>query len=225
MKFELMHLPYAKNALEPVISEKTLEYHHGKHHQTYINNLNSLIEGTEYEKMNLRGIILKSEGGIFNNAAQVFNHDFYFSCIGPDQHEISSELKAALEQTFGSIESFKEKFTESAKTNFGSGWTWLLLDVDGQLKIENTSNADTPIRKHKFPLLTCDVWEHAYYLDYQNRRPDYVGKFWEIVNWKFVSDNYAYSLENKKEFSMPTFENSHLSEYIDMLHNEEITAS
>lgn len=225
MKFELMHLPYAKNALEPVISEKTLEFHHGKHHQTYINNLNNLIQGTEYEKMNLRGIILKAEGGIFNNAAQVFNHDFYFRCLSPQKHEISPELKEAIESAFGSIEAFKEQFSESAKTNFGSGWTWLVVDADGKLKIENTANADTPIRKQKFPLLTCDVWEHAYYLDYQNRRPDYISKFWEIINWKFVSDNHAFSQENKKEFNISSDEDSHLAEYIDMLHNKEISPS
>ncbi len=225
MEFTLPPLNFDKKSLEPHISEKTLTVHHEGHHATYVANLNKLIKGTEFESMALRGIVLKSEGAIFNNAAQTFNHDFYFDCVTGKKCEPSSELKKAIEVEFGSFSSFKDKFIDSAKTLFGSGWTWLVIDVDGKLKIENTFNADTPIRKHKFPLLTVDVWEHAYYIDYQNKRADYLEHFWQIINWDFVSESFSYGIKNKKELNEPKFEESHLSEYIDMIHNNEISHS
>lgn len=189
---QLPELPYAKNALEPHISEETLEYHYGKHHATYVKKLNTLIAGTEFESMSLEDIIRKATAGIFNNAAQVWNHNFYWNCLSPDGGgEPGVELTAAIEQSFDSIAEFKKQFSEAATGNFGSGWTWLVKNVDGQLEIINTSNAETPITDGRQPLLTCDVWEHAYYIDYRNARPRYIEAFWNIVNWQFVSDNIA----------------------------------
>jgi len=189
---QLPELPYAKNALEPHISEETLEYHYGKHHATYVKKLNTLIAGTEFESMPLEDIIRKATAGIFNNAAQVWNHSFYWNCLSPDGGgEPGVELTAAIEQSFDSIAEFKKQFSEAATGNFGSGWTWLVKNVDGQLEIINTSNAETPITDGRQPLLTCDVWEHAYYIDYRNARPRYIEAFWNIVNWQFVSDNIA----------------------------------
>lgn len=189
---ELPELPYAKNALEPHISEETLEYHYGKHHATYVNKLNTLVEGTEFESMSLEDIINKASGGIFNNAAQVWNHTFYWNCLSPDGGgEPEGELATAIEKAFNSFDEFKKQFTESAIGNFGSGWTWLVKNADGQLEIVNTGNAGNPMTDGKQPLLTCDVWEHAYYIDYRNARPSYLDAFWNLVNWKFVSANAA----------------------------------
>jgi Fe-Mn family superoxide dismutase len=189
---ELPELPYAKNALEPHISEETLEYHYGKHHATYVNKLNTLVEGTEFESMSLEDIINKASGGIFNNAAQVWNHTFYWNCLSPDGGgEPEGELATAIEKAFNSFDEFKKQFTESAIGNFGSGWTWLVKNADGQLEIVNTGNAGNPMTDGKQPLLTCDVWEHAYYIDYRNARPSYLDAFWKLVNWKFVSANAA----------------------------------
>lgn len=190
MEHKLPPLPFAKDALEPVISAETIDYHYGKHHQAYVNNLNKLIVGTEFEDMALEDIIKKSSGGIFNNAAQVFNHTFYWHCLAPDAGGTpQGELAGAIDQAFGSFEAFKEKFSATAATTFGSGWAWLVKDSDGKLEIISTSNAGTPLTEDKKPLLTCDVWEHAYYIDYRNARPSYIDKFWELVNWDFVSAN------------------------------------
>ena len=190
MAFTLPDLPYDKKALEPVISEVTLDYHHGKHHATYVNNLNNLIAGTPDESRTLGEIIQSSSGGLFNNAAQVFNHTFYWHCLAPKAGEPSAALKAAIESSFGSMESFKEQFSKAAIGQFGSGWAWLVKGADGQLAIETTSNADTPVAHGRQPLLTCDVWEHAYYIDYKNARPKYVEQFWSIVNWAFASEQF-----------------------------------
>lgn len=191
MSFELPQLPFEPTALEPVISAKTLEFHYGKHHQAYVNNLNNLIKGTEFENATLEEIILKSSGGIFNNAAQVWNHTFYWNCLSPKGGgQPTGRLLEALEKEFGSYQAFEEKFSQAALTLFGSGWAWLVLKQDGKLEIIQESNAGNPMKNGHVPLLTLDVWEHAYYLDYQNRRPDYIASFWKLVNWQAVSDRY-----------------------------------
>ncbi len=191
MKFELPTLPYAANALEPVISEKTIGFHYGKHHQAYVNNLNNLVEGTEFADADLETIIKKSQGGIFNNAAQVWNHTFYFTSFSPEGGgDPIGSLAVAIDKEFGSFDAFKEAFGKAAATLFGSGWAWLVKDADGKLKIVQTSNAANPMTDGLTPILTCDVWEHAYYLDYQNKRPDYIASFWKIVDWKIVGSRY-----------------------------------
>ena len=191
MKFELPALPYAHDALAPVISSETISYHYGKHHQTYVTNLNKLVEGTEFSGRNLEDIIKSAKGGIFNNAAQVYNHTFYWNCLSPLESEASVDLKAAIAETFGSCDKFKELFSAAAVTTFGSGWAWLVKNTDGKLEIVTTSNAGCPITTGQTPLLTFDVWEHAYYVDYRNARPKYVESLWSIVNWKFVSEQFA----------------------------------
>lgn len=191
MKHQLPNLPFAKDALEPHISAETLDFHHGKHHQAYVNNLNNLIPGTEFEEMSLEDIIKNSSGGIFNNAAQVWNHTFYWNCLSPNGGgEPKGELAEAINSTFGSFEKFKDALAKSAVTNFGSGWTWLVKKQDGGLKIVNTGNAGTPMTDGLTALLTIDVWEHAYYVDYRNARPNYVNAFWKLVNWNIVRKNY-----------------------------------
>ena len=190
MEHKLPALPFEQDALEPIISKETLEYHYGKHHQAYVTNLNKLIAGTEFENMSLEEIILKSSGGIFNNAAQVFNHTFYWNCLAPKAGgEPAGKLAEAINQTFGSFAEFKDKFSQTAVGTFGSGWAWLVKDKDGKLEIVSTSNAGNPMTDGKQPLLTCDVWEHAYYIDYRNARATYVEKFWDLVNWNFVASN------------------------------------
>lgn len=190
MEHKLPALPYGMEALEPVISRETLEYHYGKHHQTYVTNLNNLIRNTEFAEMSLEEIIMKSSGGIFNNAAQVFNHSFYWNCLSPNAGgEPKGELAEEINQTFGSFPEFKEAFSQKAITTFGSGWAWLVKDKDGKLEIVSTSNAGSPLTDGKKPLLTCDVWEHAYYIDYRNARPKYIEKYWDLVNWDFVASN------------------------------------
>ena len=192
MAFELPPLPYAKNALAPTISEETIDYHYGKHHQTYVTNLNNLVPGTEFENASLEDIIMKSSAGIFNNAAQVWNHTFYWNCLSPSGGgEPTGALADAINQAFGSFADFKQKFSTSAATNFGSGWTWLVKNQDGSVEIMNTSNAATPMTSGKQALLTVDVWEHAYYIDYRNARPKYLESIWNIINWDFVAQNYA----------------------------------
>ncbi len=192
MEHKLPDLPYEKNALEPYISAETLEFHHGKHHATYVANLNKLIPGTEFESMSLEEIVLKSSGGIFNNAAQIWNHTFYWNCMAPNAGgEPSGDLAAAIDKAFGSFADFKEKFSTSAATNFGCGWTWLVKRGDGSLAIVNTSGAGNPMTDGDTPLLTTDVWEHAYYIDYRNARPKYLEAFWNLVNWDFVARNFA----------------------------------
>ncbi len=191
MTHELPKLPYAMNALAPYISQETLEYHYGKHHQAYVNNLNNLIKGTEFADLSLEDTILKSSGGIFNNAAQVWNHTFYWHCLNPKSAGgPSGSLADAIQKKFGSFEEFKKQFSQAAITVFGSGWAWLVKNPQGELEIVQTSNAGTPMQQNKKALLTCDVWEHAYYIDYRNVRPTYVENFWKIVNWDFVADNF-----------------------------------
>ena len=192
MAFELPPLPYAKNALAPTISEETVEYHYGKHHQAYVTNLNNLVKGSEFEAMGLEDIVRESSGGVFNNAAQVWNHTFYWNCLKPGGGGApTGALAAAIDKAFGSFAAFKEKFSSSAVGNFGSGWTWLVKNADGSLEVLNTSNAGTPMTSGKTALLTCDVWEHAYYVDYRNARAKYVESFWGLVNWDFVAKNFA----------------------------------
>ncbi len=190
MEHQLPDLPYAKGALAPHISEETLDFHYGKHHATYVAKLNALIPGTEFENASLEEIIKNAPtGGVFNNAAQIWNHTFYWNSLSPQgENEPSGVFLAAIENAFGSVEDFRIKFTDSAVNNFGSGWTWLVKDGDA-LEIVNTSNADTPITNGKTPLITCDVWEHAYYIDYRNVRPDYLKAFWSLVNWDFAAAN------------------------------------
>ncbi|MGB1226674.1 MAG: superoxide dismutase [Poseidonibacter sp.] len=189
MKHTLMTLPYALDALEPLMSKETLEFHYGKHHQTYVNKLNELIENTKYQDLSLNEIIKTSEGGIFNNAAQVFNHDFFWKGLTPNQSGISSNLEDALVKAFGSVDEFKKQFTASAIGHFGSGWAWLIQDENKDLKIITTPNAQTPIQNDLKPLLVCDVWEHAYYIDVRNARPAYLENFWKLVNWDYVQSN------------------------------------
>lgn len=193
MAFQLPALPYEKNALEPHISQETLEFHHGKHHNTYVVKLNGLIEGTELENKSLEEIIKTSTGGVFNNAAQLWNHTFYWHCLSPNGGgEPTGDVADAIAKSFGSFEEFKAKFTDSAINNFGSSWTWLVKKADGSLDIVNTSNAGTPLTEEGVtPLLTVDLWEHAYYIDFRNLRPDYMNAFWALVNWEFVAQNLA----------------------------------
>ncbi len=187
MSIELPALPYAKNALEPHISAETLTYHYEKHHQTYVVNLNKLIAGTPFDSLSLDEIVMQSSAGVFNNAAQVWNHTFYWNCLSPNGGgQPSAKLLAAIVDAFGSFDAFKEQFTQTALTTFGSGWAWLVQDTDKKLKIISTSNAGTPMTMGLTALLTCDVWEHAYYIDYRNLRADYVKAFWSLVNWTFV---------------------------------------
>lgn len=192
MIHELAPLPYAKNALEPHISSETLDYHHDKHHQAYVTNLNKLIPGTEFENLPLEDIVTRSSDGVFNNAAQAWNHTFYWHCLSPQGGGApSGQLARAIEDTFGSYNRFKEEFTKSAVTTFGSGWAWLVKDADGGLALVSTSNAGCPLTSGQTPLLTCDVWEHAYYIDYRNLRPKYVEAFWNLVDWDFASENFT----------------------------------
>ena len=192
MTFTLPKLPYELDALEPHISKETLEYHYGKHHQTYVTNLNNLVPGTEFEGKTLEEIISKSSGGIFNNAAQVWNHTFYWYCLSPNGGgEPKGELLAAINKAFGSFAEFKTQFTDCAIKTFGSGWAWLAKNKQNELSIISTSNADSPLTKSMTPLLTCDVWEHAYYIDYRNARAKYVEAFWNLVNWSFVSEKFS----------------------------------
>ncbi len=190
MIFQLPALPYDSNALAPVITAETISFHYGKHHQTYVNNLNKLVEGTEFSDSNLEEIIMKSSGGMFNNAAQVWNHTFYWNCLTPNGKGVpTGKIAEEINKNFGSFEAFKEKFSQAAITLFGSGWAWLVKKEDGSLEIVQESNAGNPMCKGMKPLLTADVWEHAYYLDYQNRRPDYMAAWWTLVNWEFVEGN------------------------------------
>ncbi len=188
MAFSLPDLPYAKDALEPHISAETLEYHYGKHHQTYVDKLNGLVEkDASLSGKSLEDIIKNSSGGVFNNAAQVWNHTFYWHCLSPNGGgEPDGRLGELIQRDFGSFDEFKSRFTDTAINTFGSGWAWLVQNPDGKLDIISTSNAETPLTGQATPLLTCDVWEHAYYIDYRNARPKYMDAFWELVNWSFV---------------------------------------
>ena len=192
MAFTLPALPYELDALAPHISKETLEFHYGKHHQTYVTNLNNLVAGTEFENASLEDIVRKSSGGVFNNAAQVWNHTFYWNSLSPKGGgEPSGKLLDAINAKWGTVAAFKEAFNKSAAGNFGSGWTWLVKKQDGSLDIVNTSNAATPLTSSDVPLLTCDVWEHAYYIDYRNARPKYLENFWSLVNWEFAAANLS----------------------------------
>lgn len=193
MSIELPALPYARDALAPTISEETIDYHYGKHHNAYVTNLNKMIEGTADADKSLEDIIRSSTGGVFNNAAQIWNHTFYWNSLAPNAGGTPvGELADAINAAFGSFAEFQAKFTASAAGNFGSGWTWLVKNADNTLAIVNTSNADTPITDESVtPLLTVDVWEHAYYVDYRNARPEYLKNFWEIANWEFAAANFA----------------------------------
>ncbi|HEV7617973.1 MAG TPA: Fe-Mn family superoxide dismutase [Burkholderiaceae bacterium] len=190
MEHTLPPLPYPMDALAPHISKETLEYHYGKHHQGYVTTLNNLIKGTEYENASLEDIIKKSSGPIFNNAAQVWNHTFYWNCMKPNGGGApTGKLGDAIGVKWGSFDKFKEEFTKSGVGNFGSGWTWLVKKTDGSVDIVNTSNAGTPLTSADKPLMTCDVWEHAYYIDYRNLRAKYIESFWKLVNWDFAAKN------------------------------------
>lgn len=192
MSFELPSLPYEKNALEPTISAETLEYHHGKHHAAYVNKLNEMIKGTEFENASLEDIIKKASGGMFNQAAQIWNHTFYFTGFSPNGGgEPSGALADAINEAFGSFADFKQKFNASAAGNFGSGWTWLVKDGSGKLSIVNTDDAKTPLTDGLTPVLTIDVWEHAYYIDYRNARPSYLDAVWNIVDWNVAAERFA----------------------------------
>ncbi|PAF50108.1 superoxide dismutase [Helicobacter sp. 13S00401-1] len=220
--FKLRNLPNPVDAFKDFYSEEAFAYHHGKHHQAYVTNLNNLIKGTEFENAKLYDIIEKSSGGLFNNAAQIYNHDFFWDCFAPLEGSknkggcfgcMSSELKKAIESKFGSIEKFKEEFIKAASTLFGSGWTWLVYNLESKsLEIVQTSNAQTPIKEHKVPLLVVDVWEHSYYIDYKNLRPTYLEKFFNHINWAFVSQAYEWALKNGK---------GTVAFYIDSIHPEE----
>lgn len=191
MNFELPQLPYALDALSPHIGEKTLEFHYGKHHNAYVNNLVNLVKGTKFESASLEQIIKEAEGGIYNNGAQVWNHTFYFFEFNPEgKREPLGELADSINKSFGSFDQFKEKFSNAAATLFGSGWVWLVKKDDSSLEIIQESNAGNPLRAGLKPILTCDVWEHAYYLDYQNRRPDYIKAFWNILDWDVISRRF-----------------------------------
>lgn len=192
--FELRKLPYEKNVFSgEFISDKTFDFHYDKHHQTYINNLNNLINGTEFENKSLYDIVMNSSGGIFNNAAQVYNHDFYWDCISPNKNEASSELQNVIKENFK--DGFKEAFINAATTLFGSGWCWLVVDENKKLQIVQTSNADTPVKRNQIPILVVDVWEHAYYIDYKNARPKYLEEFFNKINWDFVSKAYEWAIK------------------------------
>ncbi len=192
MEHKLPDLPYAIDALQPHISRETLEYHHGKHHQAYVNNLNNLIKGTEFQEQKLEDIIKKSSGGIFNNAAQIWNHTFYWNCLSPKGGgNPSGNLAKAIESKFGSFDDFKKQFSQTAATLFGSGWAWLVKNNDGSIELMQTGNAGTPMTSGKTAIFTCDVWEHAYYIDYRNARPAYIEHFWNLANWEFAAANFG----------------------------------
>lgn len=193
MAFELPALPYEKTALEPHISAETLDYHHGKHHATYVTKLNGLIEGTDLASKSLEEIVKSSDGGVFNNAAQIWNHTFYWNSLAPNAGgEPTGALADAINAKWGNFADFKAAFNDKAVNNFGSSWTWLVKTADGSLDIVNTSNAGTPITEEGVtPLLTVDLWEHAYYIDYRNVRPNYLGGFWALANWEFAASNFA----------------------------------
>jgi superoxide dismutase, Fe-Mn family len=192
MEHTLPALPYAMDALAPHISKETLEFHYGKHHQTYVTNLNNLVKGTEFEAMDLESIVKKSSGGLFNNSAQIWNHTFYWNGLKPNGGgKPTGALAAAIDSKWGSFDAFQEAFNKMAVGNFGASWTWLVKKADGSLDIVNTSNAATPLTTADKALLTCDLWEHAYYIDYRNRRPDYLKAFWALTNWDFAAKNFA----------------------------------
>ncbi len=190
MSVTLPELPYAHDALAPHISKETIEFHYGKHHQTYVTKLNGLIPGTEFENAPLEEIVMKSKGGVFNNAAQIWNHTFYWNCLSPNGGgEPTGAIADAISKSFGSFDKFKEEFNNKAATLFGSGWVFLVKNGKGELEITQESNAGCPLTSDQKPVLTCDVWEHAYYIDHRNSRPNYLTAFWNLVNWDFANKN------------------------------------
>ena len=192
MTYELPPLPYAMDALAPHISAETLEYHYGKHHAAYVANLNKLVPGSDYEGASVEELVMQASGGLFNNAAQVWNHSFYWQSMAPNAGgEPQGDLAAAMQNAFGAFEEFKQNFTKAGMTRFGSGWAWLVKNKSGELEILSTANADNPMTDGHTPLLVCDVWEHAYYIDTRNDRGAYIGNFWSLVNWEFVAANFA----------------------------------
>jgi len=196
MKFELPPLQYGSDDLAPMLSAETLAFHHGKHHLAYVNNLNNLLPGSPFEDASLETMIRKAEGGIFNNAAQVWNHTFYFEAFSPaGKRAPSGTVAKAIDAEYGSFDAFKEAFTKAASTLFGSGWVWLCMKPDGRLTITQEPNAGNPLRSKLVPIMTCDVWEHAYYIDYRNRRPDYIKSFWEVIDWKVIGERYDEALK------------------------------
>lgn len=226
MQHQLMKLPYEQNALEPYISAETVSFHYGKHHAGYVNKLNALIENTKFAEMPLEQIIKHADGAIFNNAAQVFNHDFYWHGLSGTPSTPSVELSDLIERDFGSLDAFREAFMAAAAGLFGSGWTWLVITKAGELAIEQTSNAETPIRHGKVPLLTCDVWEHAYYIDCRNARPEYLEKWWKLVNWEFASDNLAGVMNDPiAGYSQPCNDDNEVCDYVDAMQEHEHTPS
>lgn len=205
MKHELPKLPFAENALEPHVSAETIQYHYGKHHAKYVSNLNDLLPGTELEDESLEEIVRKASGKLFNNAAQVWNHTFYWNCLSPEGGGSPAGILAEeIGRQFGSFEEFQQQFNDAAGSLFGSGWTWLVRDAEKKLRILQTSNAGNPVTEGATPLLTCDVWEHAYYIDYRNARPEYLDAFWSLVHWDFVSERLlSESIFQSGTFSSP----------------------
>lgn len=218
MAIELMKLPFEEDALEPVISKETIQYHYGKHHLGYVNNTNALIKGTELDDMLLPDIVKNSDGALFNNAAQAFNHNFYWMCLTPDHVAPKAKLVKLIERDFGSFDTFKEQFLTAAATLFGSGWAWLELDINEKLSIAQRSNGDTPLIHHHTPLLTIDVWEHAYYIDYRNDRKKYLESLWQFIDWNFVASNIV---DYYHDMTEPCRENSELCDYIEALQDED----
>jgi superoxide dismutase, Fe-Mn family len=226
MKHTLMELPYEQTALEPYISAETISYHYGKHHAGYVNKLNSLIEGTEYEDKPLEHIIKYAQNAIFNNAAQIFNHDFYWKGLKNASTAPSVELLSLIERDFGSMKTFEETFLAAATGFFGSGWVWLSISNEKKLEIKMTTNADTPMRHGDTPLLTCDVWEHAYYIDYRNGRATYLSNWWKLINWNFVSTNLSDFLNDPiAGYNQSCNDLSPVCEYVDFMQNNERTTS
>ncbi len=226
MKHNLMELPYEQTALEPYISAETISYHYGKHHAGYVNKLNSLIEGTEYEDKPLDYIVQYAHDAIFNNAAQIYNHDFYWKGLKNGSTAPSVEFLGLIERDFGSIKAFEDAFLAAATAFFGSGWVWLIVSNEKKLEIKMTSNADTPIRHGDTPLLTCDVWEHAYYIDHRNARASYLSNWWKLINWNFVSENLsAFMNDPITGYSQSCNDLSPVCEYVDFMQKNERTPS
>ena len=226
MKFELMKLPYEDTALEPHISSETISYHYGKHHAAYVNKLNTLIEGSDFQNKPLEYIIKNSDGGIFNNAAQVYNHDFYWNGLSPSSTTASVELSDLIIRDFGSMDEFKETFLAKAAGLFGSGWVWLVIDENHKLFIKEYSNALNPLNENLTPLLTCDVWEHSYYIDRRNARPEYLENYWKLINWRFVSDNLADAQsDHQTGYAQACNDNSEVCDYVDVMQGNEETQS
>jgi superoxide dismutase, Fe-Mn family len=226
MQFTLMSLPFDKAALEPYISSETISYHYGKHHTGYVNKLNALLEESDYVDKPLEHIIKYASGALFNNAAQVYNHDFYWNGLTNASSNCSVELSDMITTAFGSQDDFKKLFLEKAATLFGSGWIWLVVTQEGTLSVEQYSNADNPLRHDQIPLLTCDVWEHAYYIDYRNGRAEYLENWWKLINWQFVSDNLA-KVENDPMtgYAQPCNDNNEVCDYVDVMQENERTQS